>query len=361
MRKLIIAAAFCVLASLVFAGVSSAGYSVSPNGQAIPVTLSPSGYIASPQTIDFTVYLDNLDRDPYIWISDSPQITSFGGAAGSLVGSCTPSELLAIGQGRYVCRETTILMRPGRTYYWWMAFRRLDTANYFGQQRVSGPFTFTLVDQTPLPPPPPDYGDTDTGGTETTSSRTVESAPLLPSRNAYRGTSIKQQRLSTLVYETMKQLGHPKTLAVACWSEDDWVSVLGAEGEAPSDSHTTTMGFWMQRQPRWLHVSPQTCENLQALLDGSPPTGRTAGALSTVLHETLHAQGIKNEAQANCYAVQLTDIAARKLGWSATRSRNLSRLAVNYVRRTAPADYWNYANCSDGGRWDLLTSTRNLG
>jgi hypothetical protein len=80
-----------------------------------------------------------------------------------------------------------------------------------------------------------------------------------------------------------------------------------------------------------------------------------------VVHESLHAHRISNEAETNCYAVQLAPLFGRNLGMSVSRSSYLGTLARRYVRGHAPSGYWNYGKCRDGGTWDLLPRTANLG
>ena len=351
------AAAFAAL--LVLPHAARAGYGVQPNGQSFPVASTSFGTIATPATIDFVVYLDELDRDPYVWISESPQMDGYGLPVGPGVGSCSPSDLTPFGEpGKWVCRESTILMQPGRTYYWWLDFRRLDTDNYSGQQRISGPFSFTLVPQAPDPSPVVPAPEVDT--TTAVSTRTVYSAATLPAFPYYDGTSVKHTGLTSLVYRTMKRLGSPRTLAIACWSGGDWPSVLAAEGDEPTHGDSILLGFWKPSQPRWLHLAPRTCDGVQPLLDDGAPTGRRAGALVTVLHEALHAYGVRNEARTNCYAVQLVPVAGWGLGMSDARADYLGTLALRYVRSRAPSGYWNAARCRDGGAWDLVRDRTNL-
>jgi hypothetical protein len=158
----------------------------------------------------------------------------------------------------------------------------------------------------------------------------------------------------------MKELGRPKTLAVACWNDADWLSVVTAEGDSPSRGGTTLRGFWKAAQPRWLHLAPFVCDDVQALLDTKVPTGRRAAALSTVIHESLHAHGLDNEAQTNCLAVQLIPLAGHELGLGGAQASYLGRLALRYVRSHAPSGYWNRTRCRDGGRWDIMPTQDNL-
>jgi hypothetical protein len=192
------------------------------------------------------------------------------------------------------------------------------------------------------------------------SSKTVASAAVLPGSILFNGKrSIKHTRLTQLVYRTMKEFGLPRQLAFACWNTADWISVLAAEGDEPTVGSSQILGFWLGRQPRWLHLAPGVCADVQGLLTTRKPNARRAGALATVIHETLHAYGVRNEAQTNCWAVQLVPYFGLNLGLRRAQTEYLGTLARNYVRRYAPAGYWNSSHCRDGGAWDLFT-WRNL-
>ena len=358
----------CLLAAgafvLLSAGRAEAGYGVAPSdGTTFQVTMDTIGYVDTPDTLDFVVYLDAQDSDAFVWVSESAQMTSYGSPLGSSVASCTNYSLLPFGeQNKFVCRASTILMKPGRTYYWWLDFRRRDPGANVTTDRISGPFSFTLAQQAAPPPPEEDPNEdpVEEDPHAGVSSKTVESAALLPSFNVFTGArSIKHTKLTQLVYRTMKAIGAPRSLAFACWNANDWLSVLAAEGDEPTSGGTTVLGFWAGRQPRWLHLSPRTCTDVQALLSSRMPNARRAGALSTVIHETLHAYGFSNEAETNCIAVQLVPLFGRSLGMTAARAEYLGRLALGYVRRRAPAGYWNSSRCRDGGAWDVF-SWRNL-
>jgi len=56
-----VAAALLVLLALPHG--ARAGYGVQPNGQTFAVTANSIGTVATPATLDFVVYLDDLDRD----------------------------------------------------------------------------------------------------------------------------------------------------------------------------------------------------------------------------------------------------------------------------------------------------------
>jgi hypothetical protein len=200
------------------------------------------------------------------------------------------------------------------------------------------------------------------GAGQARAAKSISSAPTLPSADLFDGSrSLKHTVLSSLVYKTLEQTGTPYMVAVACWTPSDWGSVVAGIGETTRSGGNVLMGFWGPQQPRWLHLAPETCADVQGLLSTRRPNGRRADALSTVIHEALHAHGIRNEAQTNCYAVQLVPLFGSNIGMSGQSSSYLGTLARNYARSHAPAGYWDDANCRDGGPWDLEPTTANLG
>jgi hypothetical protein len=218
-------------------------------------------------------------------------------------------------------------------------------------------YTFTLTSSTPGPSPGPGPGP-GPGPTPEPEPRTYEDAPNLPSRIRYIGNSIKHVRLGEKMYQTMKKLGIPRVVAVACWSKTDWPSVARSAGIRGNPN--SLAGFWLPRQPRWTHVAPKQCADVQALMLSRQPNGQRAYALGTVLHERIHAQGVSNEAQTECYAVQLVYAFARELNFVHTRALRLEQLAVRKSRALAPSGYWNRQKCRDLGAWDLYPEFRNL-
>jgi hypothetical protein len=157
----------------------------------------------------------------------------------------------------------------------------------------------------------------------------------------------------------MRLLKLGKQLQVACWSKVDWRSVLEDLGEPPGHG-TVVLGFWLPAQSRFLHLSPKSCEDLQALITTRRSNGNRASAVATTLHETTHMYGVRNEAAANCYSVQLVYYFARELRFSFAAALRLERLAVRSTRGSAPRGYWDSRRCRDGGEWDLDDESANL-
>ena len=206
----------------------------------------------------------------------------------------------------------------------------------------------------PQQPPPEAQADPEVAGAPRTSTKTFRSAAVLPSKDSFSGrASTKNTRLTRIVYGTMRRFVRPRVLAVACWTEADYEAVAGSAGFSVDRGQSVVNGFWLRRQPRWLHLAPWICEGVQQLFDSRQPTGRRALSLTTALHEALHAYGIRDEAMTNCFAVQLAPHAARKGGLSPSAASYLRKLALTATRRSAPPAYWNPALCRDGGEWDI--------
>ena len=91
------------------------------------------------------------------------------------------------------------------------------------------------------------------------------------------------------------------------------------------------------------------------------PNGQRAYALSTVLHERIHAQGVFREAQAECYANQLVYDFARELNFVRSKALRLEQLAVRLSNaRFTGTRYRDRVKCRDGGAWDLFPEFQNL-
>jgi hypothetical protein len=82
----------------------------------------------------------------------------------------------------------------------------------------------------------------------------------------------------------------------------------------------------------------------------------TARALSAIAHEAFHLAGVRDEAAAECYAVQTVDFVTEKLGATATQGRIVATWAARTSARTHPADYHS-PECRRGGALDLEPRT----
>lgn len=82
----------------------------------------------------------------------------------------------------------------------------------------------------------------------------------------------------------------------------------------------------------------------------------TARALSTLAHEAFHLAGVRDEASAECYAIQTVDFVSEKLGATAAQGRFVAVWAARTSARTHPQEYHS-PECRRGGALDLEPRT----
>ena len=82
----------------------------------------------------------------------------------------------------------------------------------------------------------------------------------------------------------------------------------------------------------------------------------TARALSTLAHESFHLAGVRDEAAAECYAIQTADFVAEHLGATPAQGRVVSTWAARTSASTRPAEYHSQ-ECRRGGALDLEPRT----
>lgn len=268
------------------------------------------------------------------YVASSPTRASDGSPIGLDLGGCAGT---AGSEGDYTCREDGELLLPGTTYYWWVV---VDVS---GDLWVYGTRSFTVRSAT--------TGAGTGGPAGGTSTRDVTYAPYLPSSMRFVSASIKHKPLSQAAYQLSKILRLPKSIAVACWSDRDWPTVSGDAG----DGVYTKLGFFMPAMPHWIQLSPRVCRSFETLLHNRPayPNAITANAVETLTHEVMHALGVRNEARAECFGMQLSIILASNLKIPLRYRNGLARLTLgNYNRR--PPSYIDRARCREDGEWDLF-------
>jgi hypothetical protein len=219
---------------------------------------------------------------------------------------------------------------------------------------VYGPRSFRIKDPTASTSSPPAGGSSRSGP----AVHTLSDASYLPSSDHFTGRSIKQSRLSRAAYSLSKLLGAPKTVAVFCWSDTDWVNVGGDSG----DRVYSTLAFFAPLMRHWVQLSPTVCRAMEPLLYHRPRFANrfTANAVETLTHEMMHALGVtpqrygaNSEAVAECYGMQLSNLLAINLGAPYDYANSLSRYNLtNY--KTRPPNYVNTSNCREDGAWDIF-------
>jgi hypothetical protein len=242
--------------------------------------------------------------------------------------------------GDYNCAVDGGKLFAGTTYYWWAV---VSSGGFFW---IYGPRSFT-------------YGAVNGGGGGGGGGRVhdLDYAPALASSPHFTGRSVKQTKLSQAAYSLSKAIGAPKSIAVACWSEIDWENISGDNPE----SAYSTLGFWKPTMPHWLHLSPGICRTMETLIYKRPQFANrfTANAVDTLTHEMLHGLGVRNEAQTECYAMQLNWVTANRLGVPLRYSYSLSRLSLGNYGFHPPA-YQDRSACREDGIWDLFKRVPSL-
>jgi hypothetical protein len=384
-----------IVAAIAFsvAGFATAATPVSPRNHPILVEDDPySGEITSPSSITFTVSFDGTEVGGggygfgTVWLSTSPQSDGSGRPTVDPVDGC--EMFWSSGSSQSSCSAPTYGLDWGVHYYWWLTWQNGSFGDPTAKVMTTAPATFSLEAErsspqtlpvipayptTPTQPVIPKYPTVPTQPalpkypTVPTQpvgpkARSLTTISTLPSDTRFTGErSIKQTVLSDLVYKTIERLGSSKLLNVACWTNRDWENVVEQTGSTSTDGQgDVLLGFFLPSMPRWIDLSPMTCTDLQGLIDSGQANGRRAGALTTLVHEAIHAHGVKNEAETNCLAVQLVPAFAQDLGFDRGHILTLSRLALHYVRAHAPRGYWDATRCRDGGGWDIDPAHANL-
>jgi hypothetical protein len=269
-----------------------------------------------------------------IYAADSADRLSDGTPAGGSAFSCTGS---AASDSDYTCvPDSPYDLQAGQTYYWWVVIV-VD-----GMRWVYGPRSFTVRASA--------GGGGGGGGSGAGAPHSISDTPLLPRSTHFGRRSVDQTRLAAASYWITKAAGRPKRLGVACWNGIDWPGISGD----PGDSYYTELGFYNPAMPHWIHLSPTICRGIETLLYHRPqyPNRILANAVDTVTHEMIHAIGVRNEAETECLAMQVTLLMALRLGVPLGYSEQLAHLTLaNYALH--PPAYVDTFRCREGGAWDI--------
>jgi preprotein translocase subunit YajC len=113
-------------------------------------------------------------------------------------------------------------------------------------------------------------------------------------------------------------------------------------------------------------LSGATCARLRSFLAGGVPgldclavvghcsevAERAAVAVNVLSHEAWHLRGVRNEAAAQCYALQTNADTALQLGASPDEAVAIASWVDRRVQPALPSDY-RTSECHDGGPLDL--------
>lgn len=106
------------------------------------------------------------------------------------------------------------------------------------------------------------------------------------------------------------------------------------------------------------YLAPGVCRTLHGIMQGALPAGRedAAFAITVLAHEATHLGGVRNEAIAECYALQEGTRLGMRLGLERGATHDLMRTQLDRDlgdRSVARLGYRLPSGCRNGGRLDL--------
>lgn len=310
---------------------ASAGYPVQPSDGKVITTLSPT----------FLVYYDADELSARVDVSSSPQTSSSGSLLllQGYLGSCYPTTPFNE-PGKFTC---SLSFSSEGTYYWQFVYDKYGCKDFgYGYRYCSyrpqyGPvWAFTI--QLPAKP--------------------VEAA--LPAVSRATGSSHVAPKYGEIASKIAK-----KAVTVNCWSRSDWNALHaswsayeGARGGSTSGL-SNTLGYVRPDRSDVINLAPDVCARLDLLfyLKKRPRAPGAmfdvARAVVTLAHEAIHAVGVVDEADTECYALQDVQFAAGALGTTWSYGRTLANLLwTKDWPRWEGTEYWT-GDCYDGGPLDL--------
>ena len=87
-------------------------------------------------------------------------------------------------------------------------------------------------------------------------------------------------------------------------------------------------------------------------------TAKTAAAVRVLAHEAWHLQGVTDEAETECYALQTTAFTAQRMGATADEAHAITLWNIRHVYPYLPSEYRTSA-CRAGGSFDLRRGMTN--
>lgn len=139
-----------------------------------------------------------------------------------------------------------------------------------------------------------------------------------------------------------------REVPIICWSTEDW-------GEHSYSGYTS-------HRPLRIHLSPDVCEGLTRLAYRHLPVrdeeAKTlAFAVLLLTHEAVHARGYTNEAQAECYGMQLMPAAGEMLGATPGEAQRLASLYWQHWYPKHKDTAYHSDACRNNGGLDLWPET----
>jgi hypothetical protein len=172
--------------------------------------------------------------------------------------------------------------------------------------------------------------------------------PSVPNLDGVTSASHEDRRLGRIV----TSLAHRRT-KVYCYSSADWNSAPGSLG--PWRAFTR---YQTKPKPTLVLISPEICTELTTLAESRTPVWREewpdalARSVGSLAHEAAHVSGIRDEAKADCYALQWIGRAARMLRRTRREGAFLATIYLKHWRPWLRPPYVS-RECRSGGKLDL--------
>jgi hypothetical protein len=148
-----------------------------------------------------------------------------------------------------------------------------------------------------------------------------------------------------------------KRITVRCFDRHDWLAAIHEMSAYSNGKWNLHVKGFAPVDSRHVNLAPEECAALEKLAYGRDrPHGQAqldvAVAVHVLAHESGHAAGIDDEAEAECYSVQRVALAAETLGVERPYARALQDV---YWRVGYPQNLPTYKSreCRNGGRFDL--------
>jgi hypothetical protein len=147
---------------------------------------------------------------------------------------------------------------------------------------------------------------------------------------------------------------------VVCWSQRDWSALDRKNRSALAGDWSPGNAGFVILGSTVINLAPSMCRELDRITyeHGKPTLASSTFPVSTLVHEALHAAGVRGEAEVECLAMQLAAGATSGLGQDRRFGRELARHAFRgYAAygRQHPAYYTPL--CRNGTALDLHPGT----
>ena len=145
-----------------------------------------------------------------------------------------------------------------------------------------------------------------------------------------------------------------KDVEARCWSRRDWAHLMREESTYTGGQlGPGTLGFAGISGNR-INLAPDVCAALvRRAYSGERQVNdyALATAVVTISHEAFHSKGVAQEAEAECYAIQVAHRTAMRLGAARNEAASLVRVYWRHYPEELPS--YRSAECRRGGSLDL--------